>query len=162
RGGAEVASVQHARFGRRGQVDFWLLTSGPFEQSRFTRKRKEEAFGMSISVSAPEDTIFAKLRWTEVMGGRPKQMLDVKRVGGKRGARRGLPPTSSGGCRSGASPTSGRRGRPRSTRGERDMVTRIIRVAWCLLAAPAVSPAGDKKPSEERDWNRLFDGKTLD
>ncbi len=51
------------------KVDFWLLTDEPFDQSRFARKERAEVFGISLHVSAPEDTILAKLRWAKLSGG---------------------------------------------------------------------------------------------
>lgn len=62
------------------QVDFWLLTDEPFDQSRFARKRAEQVFGTSIQVSSPEDTILAKLRWALMAGGSPKQLSDVRSI----------------------------------------------------------------------------------
>jgi hypothetical protein len=62
------------------KVDFWLLTDEPFDQARFGRKRVEELLGMSLKVSAPEDTILVKLRWSKMSGGSEKQMTDALRV----------------------------------------------------------------------------------
>src|SRR5262245_39635187 len=45
------------------KVDFWMLTAEPFDESRFARKKVEHVFGVQMKVSAPEDTILAKLRW---------------------------------------------------------------------------------------------------
>jgi hypothetical protein len=68
------------------KVDFWLLTSDPFDRSRFARKRVEMVFGTPIKVSAPEDTILAKLRWAKLMGGSDKQLQDVASIVDVRGA----------------------------------------------------------------------------
>ena len=62
------------------KVDFWLLTDDPFDQSRFSRKVQQEALGLRIHVSAPEDTILAKLRWDKLSGGSEKQFIDALRV----------------------------------------------------------------------------------
>jgi hypothetical protein len=62
------------------KVDFWLLTDEPFDQSRFARKREEEVLGLRLKVSAPEDTILAKLRWAQLAGGSEKQFTDALRV----------------------------------------------------------------------------------
>lgn len=62
------------------KVDFWLLTDEPFDRSRFARRRHEEIFGMRIAVSAPEDTILMKLRWSRLSGGSEKQFTDAVRV----------------------------------------------------------------------------------
>ncbi len=62
------------------KVDFWMLTDEPFDQSRFARKRVEEVMGLRLKVSAPEDTILAKLRWARLAGGSEKQFTDALRV----------------------------------------------------------------------------------
>jgi hypothetical protein len=62
------------------KVDFWILTDQPFDTSRFARKRLEDAWGISLKVSAPEDTILAKLRWAEQSGGSEKQFTDALRI----------------------------------------------------------------------------------
>jgi len=62
------------------KVDFWMLTNEPFDQSRFGRRIQEDVLGMSLWVSAPEDTILAKLSWAKLSGGSQKQMTDAVRV----------------------------------------------------------------------------------
>jgi hypothetical protein len=62
------------------KVDFWILTDEPFDRSRFARKRVELVLGMSLSISTPEDTILAKLRWAKLSGGSEKQWNDALRV----------------------------------------------------------------------------------
>jgi hypothetical protein len=62
------------------KVDFWILTSEPFDQSRFARKRTEDVLGLRVNVSTPEDTILAKLRWAKLSGGSEKQFTDALRV----------------------------------------------------------------------------------
>ncbi len=62
------------------KVDFWILTTEPFDQSRFSRRYTEEVLGIRISVSSPEDTILAKLRWAKLSGGSEKQFTDALRV----------------------------------------------------------------------------------
>jgi hypothetical protein len=62
------------------KVDFWMFTNDPFDQSRFARKRTISLAGMSVQVSSPEDTILAKLRWSMLSGGSPKQYKDALRV----------------------------------------------------------------------------------
>jgi hypothetical protein len=62
------------------KVDFWMLTDEPFDQSRFARKGVEEILGVKLQVSAPEDTILAKLRWAKLSGGSEKQFTDALRV----------------------------------------------------------------------------------
>src|SRR5205807_8462038 len=48
-------------FAEGDKVDFWLLTSEPFDRSRFERRRIVDVSGMKLKVSTPEDTILAKL-----------------------------------------------------------------------------------------------------
>ena len=62
------------------KIDFWLLTDEPFDVSRFGRRQLTEFFGTPIAVSAPEDTILAKLRWARLSGGSEKQFIDALRV----------------------------------------------------------------------------------
>jgi len=71
-------SVLHVPEGDK--VDFWMLTSDPFDESRFRRKLRERVLGMDIVVSAPEDTILAKLRWAKLSGGSAQQYRDALRV----------------------------------------------------------------------------------
>ena len=63
-----------------GKVDFWILTESLFDTSRFSRRYTEEFVGMKMQVSAPEDTILAKLRWAKLSGGSEKQLTDAIRV----------------------------------------------------------------------------------
>lgn len=62
------------------KVDFWLLTDTGFDLSRFARKVEEEVFGLRLKVSAPEDTILAKLSWSLRSGGSEKYYTDALRV----------------------------------------------------------------------------------
>ena len=59
------------------KVDFWLLTDQPFDRSRFARKYVEGVFGLRLKVSAPEDTILQKLRWSKLSGGSEKYFRDA-------------------------------------------------------------------------------------
>jgi hypothetical protein len=52
------------------KVDFWILKETPFDQSRFSRREREEVFGIAVWISAPEDTILSKLDWAKQAGGR--------------------------------------------------------------------------------------------
>ncbi len=62
------------------KVDFWLLTDDSFDRSRFARKKMANFDRLKVWVSAPEDTILAKLRWAEMSGGSEKQFGDALRV----------------------------------------------------------------------------------
>lgn len=62
------------------KVDFWLLTTEPFDVSRFARRIRTHALGIDLDVSTPEDTILAKLRWSGLSGGSEKAYVDALRV----------------------------------------------------------------------------------
>ncbi len=62
------------------KIDFWIYTDDEFDRSRFSRKYRVTYEGVPIFVSAPEDTIIAKLRWSKLSGGGRKQCLDALRV----------------------------------------------------------------------------------
>lgn len=62
------------------KVDFWMLTTDPFDKSRFSRKYTEDVMDMRVVVSSPEDTILAKLKWAKLSGGSEKQFIDALRV----------------------------------------------------------------------------------
>jgi hypothetical protein len=59
------------------KVDFWMLHEEPFDRSRFNRKYREKLFGVEMSVSSPEDTILAKLRWARLSGLGERHVRDV-------------------------------------------------------------------------------------
>lgn len=61
-------------------VDFWMVKDTLFDITCFARKRLEEAWGMMLKVSTPEDTIRAKLRWAKQSGGSEKQFNDCLHV----------------------------------------------------------------------------------
>ena len=71
-------SVLHVPEGDK--IDFWMLTSDPFDESRFNRRIREKVLGIDLVVSAPEDTILVKLRWSKLSGGSEKQYRDALRV----------------------------------------------------------------------------------
>jgi hypothetical protein len=59
------------------KVDFWMLHDEPFDRSRFSRKYREKLFGVNMTVSSPEDTILAKLRWAKLSHGSERHVRDV-------------------------------------------------------------------------------------
>jgi hypothetical protein len=71
-------NVLHVEEGDK--VDFWILTSDPFDRSRFERRYEEVVFGISLKVSRPEDTILMKLRWSDMSGGSEKHFQDALHV----------------------------------------------------------------------------------
>ncbi len=62
------------------KVDFWVLDSTPFDQSRFSRRQRIELDGQQFDVSSPEDTILMKLSWGKKSGGSEKQFNDALHV----------------------------------------------------------------------------------
>lgn len=62
------------------KVDFWMLTDEPFDRSRFGRRQRVALFGMQVAISSPEDTILAKLRWSQLSGGSERQERDALAV----------------------------------------------------------------------------------
>ena len=62
------------------KVDFWILTQEPFDQSRFARRRTIDVDGVAVDLSRPEDTILAKLRWSQLSGGSERQLRDAQSV----------------------------------------------------------------------------------
>ncbi|WP_338875546.1 hypothetical protein WBJ53_08000 [Spirosoma sp. SC4-14] len=63
------------------KVDFWLLTTEHYDQTRFARRQQVEVLGIeSFYVTSPEDTIISKLRWAKLAGGSEKQLTDAIRV----------------------------------------------------------------------------------
>ena len=50
------------------------------DESQFSRKIRERVLGVDLVVSAPEDTILAKLRGAKLSGGSEKQYRDALRV----------------------------------------------------------------------------------
>lgn len=62
------------------KADFWMFIDDPFDQSRFSRRQKEEFAGVKLTVPTPEDTIIIKLKWAKMSGGSEKQFLDAVRV----------------------------------------------------------------------------------
>lgn len=62
------------------KVDFWALTDDAFDRSRFERRVRVDAFGVSLCVSTPEDTILQKLKWAAACGGSEKQTGDASGV----------------------------------------------------------------------------------
>ena len=63
-----------------GKLDLWMLTSEPFDRSRFERRLSDDSLGYPLRISSPEDTILAKLRWMKASGGSEKQFSDALHV----------------------------------------------------------------------------------
>ena len=73
-----VFSLMDTRTGDK--VDFWPLTSEPFDQARFARKQEQDVLGTTMKVTAPGDLILKKLVWAKQCGGSEKQFKDALSV----------------------------------------------------------------------------------
>ena len=62
------------------KIDVWMLTSSPFDRSRFARRREVTLGGVKVFLPAPEDVILAKLEWARLAGGSEKQVGDAAGV----------------------------------------------------------------------------------
>ncbi len=62
------------------KIDVWMLTSTPFDHSRFARRREAKLAGVQVFLPSPEDVILAKLQWARIAGGSDKQMNDAAGV----------------------------------------------------------------------------------
>jgi hypothetical protein len=85
RNAVEQAIAQKGMFNlldlREGDnVDFWMLTDAPFDLSRFARRQHIDIEGVSIAISAPEDTILMKLKWSAAVGRSDRQFRDALAV----------------------------------------------------------------------------------
>lgn len=58
------------------KLDFWILTSGEFDQSRFKRRKKVKILNQFMEMATAEDTILQKLIWYE-MGEIEKHLIDA-------------------------------------------------------------------------------------
>lgn len=47
------------------KIDVWLLTTDPFDKSRFRRKKIVKIFNTQTAIASAEDTILQKLRWNK-------------------------------------------------------------------------------------------------
>jgi hypothetical protein len=54
---------QLMNFASGDKVDFWPLTSDPFNQQSFARRRRDRILGIDAFIPTPEDMILQKLRW---------------------------------------------------------------------------------------------------
>jgi hypothetical protein len=62
------------------KIDVWMLTSTPFDNSRFARRREAKLAGVQVYLPTPEDVILAKLQWARLAGGSDKQLNDAAGV----------------------------------------------------------------------------------
>ena len=62
------------------KIDCFILGSDPFDRLSFSRRRSETIMGIEVALASPEDTILAKLRWSEMSGGSSQQQHDVGEI----------------------------------------------------------------------------------
>ena len=71
------------RTGHEFNVELFVLTSDPFDQSRFARRQLRTFAGERVYLPTPEDVIVQKARWL-LNGDRPKDREDIAAVLGVR------------------------------------------------------------------------------
>ena len=59
------------------KVDFIIRKDRPFSRDEFARRMKVSLLGVPVFVASPEDTIVAKLEWSQRSGGSERQRRDV-------------------------------------------------------------------------------------
>lgn len=59
------------------KADIMVLRARPFSQKEFERRQQADVFGTSSWVATAEDTILAKLEWSQLAGGSERQREDV-------------------------------------------------------------------------------------
>ena len=62
------------------KVDFWILTSSPYDTERFRRRVRVDVFCAAVWASSSEDVILSKLSWSMRAGGSEKQFRGALRV----------------------------------------------------------------------------------
>jgi len=62
------------------KVDCFVLDDDPVSRRAFSRRSIQTIMGLDVPVASPEDTILAKLRWSELAGGLPQQRSDVREI----------------------------------------------------------------------------------
>jgi len=62
------------------KVDCFILGLDPNDRLAFSRRRIETILGNDIFVATADDTILAKMRWGEMIGGSNQQQLDITEI----------------------------------------------------------------------------------
>lgn len=62
------------------KVDCFLLDDDPINRTAFSRRAVKSTMGMHLALASAEDTILAKLRWSEMAGGSSQQQSDVREI----------------------------------------------------------------------------------
>jgi hypothetical protein len=61
------------------RIELFLLSDDPHDQSRFSRRVRQDQGGRQVFLPTAEDVIITKLRWSQ-RGRRPKDLEDVRSV----------------------------------------------------------------------------------
>ena len=62
------------------KVDCFVLDDDPANRRAFSRRSIQTIMGLPVALASAEDTILAKLRWSELAGGLPQQLSDVREI----------------------------------------------------------------------------------
>jgi hypothetical protein len=62
------------------KVDCFILDDDPWNRRAFSRRSIHTIMGLDLALATPEDTILAKLKWSEQGGGLPQQLCDVREI----------------------------------------------------------------------------------
>jgi len=62
------------------KVDFFILDGAPENRVAFDRRSVKSILGVEIPIASAEDTILAKLRWSEMSGGSQRQISDIQQI----------------------------------------------------------------------------------
>ena len=62
------------------KIDCFLLDDDPVNRTAFSRRSVKSTMGIQVPLASAEDTILAKLRWSELAGGLAQQQSDVRAI----------------------------------------------------------------------------------
>jgi len=62
------------------KIDFWMVGEEESRRVQFSRRRRDNYLGVTVSVISPEDSIISKLQWSKLCGGSQKQFDDALSV----------------------------------------------------------------------------------
>ena len=62
------------------KVDLFLLSADPHGRAAFDRRQSATVMEVPVRVAAVEDTIVAKLHWSQQLGGSDRQLSDVREM----------------------------------------------------------------------------------
>ena len=62
------------------KVDCFILGSDPIDREAFSRRRLQNVMGVDVPLASAEDTILAKLKWSNMLGESTRQKADVREI----------------------------------------------------------------------------------